>query len=303
MKSLADAVEFNETIPLDLMMCNKNQTWKLAHFLSRDFAMELPSVYIHIFYDILDWDIVSARYLPSDVIIRFGHLINWRIFLNNGFPKSIDALYANYAKIKDNIDMFFNIHLKRRYYNTPFIMKFHDIVDWRWISKNIIVDEEILLKFWDKFIKRYISKKQIITVRVVREYADELDWNAVSKRNVRDILYVARDYLNWEIICRKSKLPDYILCSYDKYLNWANVAKYQSLSEWFIEKYMSRLDMRLVCEYQNLSYEFIKKNRNKIIFGSLIVNNNYNKPNSIKIAYIHDQFIVIRPQASNVIFA
>ena len=301
--SLASCLNFGVLVPIYLFLPNKNQTWKLCHFLGVDFVATLPKTleYITIFESIINWDILSAQYLPGNVIAKYQDKINWRVFLRNGHEKDVKSLFAAYDKIKSNNDLFFSVHMKRRYYNTPFILLFHDIVDWRWIAKNIKVDEEILFKYWEKFPKQYISRYQIITPKIVNEYCDDINWEIVSKKNVRKILYVARQYLNWESVCRK-KIPDYVLCEYIHYIHWENVAKYQDLSEWFIEKFINKLNMRVVCEYQNLSYDFIKKHKDNLYFNYLEKNKHYNKFNSIKIVLVDSQYLVIKPQPGKLVF-
>ena len=301
--SIASCINFGECVPLYLFLPNKNQTWKLCHFLGVDFAMTFPKTleYITIFEQIINWDILSAHPLPGSVIVKYQDKINWRVFLCNGHAKDVKCLYEAYDKIKNNNDLFFSVHMKRRYYNTPFILLFNEIVDWRWIAKNVKVDEEILLKFWDKFPKQYISRYQTITPKIVNEYADDINWEIVSKKNVRKVLYVARHFLNWEYVCRK-KIPDYVLCEYTQFIHWDNVSKYQELSEWFIEKFMSKLNMRIVCEYQNLSYEFIKKYKDVLYFNYLEKNRHYNKSNSIKIILIDGQYLIIKPQLGKIVF-
>jgi hypothetical protein len=301
--SLASCSNFGEHVPLNLLMPNKNQNWKLCHFLGVDFAMEIAKTdnYINIFADILDWDIISSRYLSGPVIIKFKDKINWRIFLRNEQPKDIECLYQVYDKIRENSDLFFNVRMKRRYYNTYFIHKFHDIVDWNWVAKNIKVEEKTLITYWHKFPKQYISKYQHITPKIIKEYADDINWTVVSKKNVRDILYTARNYLKWDIICKKN-IPDYILCNYEKYLHWDNVAKYQSLSEWFIIKYVHNLNMMTICETQNLSYNFLQTYKNKLYFNKLIKNKHYNKTGCIKILLIDNQYFIINPAEGKVLF-
>jgi hypothetical protein len=280
-------------------MPNKNITWKLGAFLSHDTVhkLVLSLEQIDIIHDVVDWDIVSSYNLPTFFILKHKKLINWPIYLQNEYPKDIKTLIQVKDKITENQHLFYDMYMKRKYYTPEFINNFAYMIDWNWVCKNIKLDENMLLTYWDKFRNSSVAKYQNITDRVAKIKLHSINWIIASKKKLSEYtISLARNYVNWELICKyQKKLSISFLHHFNAYLHWPNTSKYQELTDSFIIKYHTRLNMTLVCTYQNMSLATIRELENIIKFDVLIKNNNYNKPNTIQITTNGKLYFVIEP--------
>jgi hypothetical protein len=294
-----DSINFNKYVPINFGLPNANLNWRLSKFLDVNILnrMHLTEPQIDCLADILDWDIISNLELSGYMFVKHKDRINWEIFLQNDHPKEINFLVDVQDKLIEHQYLFFNPRMKRKYYNTPFILVFYNLIDWRWLVKNVKLDEYILLKFWEKFKPNDISRYQTITATIAKQKINRINWRIAGKRPLdEEVIHIANDYLDWETICKRQKnMSEATLIKFIHKLHWKNVSKYQKLSDAFIRKYRKKLDMHLVSQYQNLSIDLIKELEPFIDFELLIKNKNYNKPNTIQVFTNGKKYFIIEP--------
>lgn len=297
-KKISNAQNFSKYVPVDFGLPNKNLNWKLADFLDIDILNKICNVtQADALYDVIDWNNISHDEIPGPIMVHNKDRINWSIFLRNKKPKEINYLIDVKDKLTENQSIFFNPRIKKRYYNTPFILVFPELIDFRWLIKNIKLDEYVLLKFWDKFKPNDISRYQNITYAVAKEKLYQINWLIASKRLLDEqTITLANELVNWQIICRRQKgLSEEFLTKFAKQLHWGNVSRYQQLTPAFILKYRKKLNMYIISEYQNMQIELIKELEPCLDFANLIKNKHYNKQNSIQIASNGKLYFIIEP--------
>ena len=297
-KPLTTSENYNKYVPVSFGMPNKNITWKLGNFLPHEIIHRLILLpeQIEAMYDLVDWDIISTYNLTGDFLLRYKHLINWKIYIKNDHIKSINDLVLVKDKIIENKHIFMDIRIKRKYYTIPFVKEFSSIIDWKWLCKNVKLNEDILLTFWNKFKHNSISKYQQITTNIAKKKLASVNWIIASKRKLSEnTISLARNYVSWELICRYQKLSAKFLNAFVTYLHWANTSMYQVLPDDFIVRYHKKLNMSLVCIYQKLSISTIKELEHVLKFDLLYKNKYYNQPGEIQIATNGKQYFVIEP--------
>jgi len=292
---------FNKYVPINFGLPSSNLNWKLAQFLTIDFLTRtyigLPQQ-IDAMADIINWDIISTRELPGPLFVKHANKINWAAFLQNGKPKEINFLIDVKDKLIENIDVFYDSRLRKRYYNTPFLLVFPNLIDWRWAAKNVQLEEYVLLKFWDKMPINRISKYQQITDTIALEKKDQINWQLVSRRPLSEkIMNLVADQLNWDTICRRQRnlSEDFLTKNADR-LRWRIIARYQLLTPAFIRKYARKLDMALISQYQDLPIDFVREFENQLDFSLLAKNKHYNKSDTIQVlSNGRDWFVIDQP--------
>ena len=297
--SLITSENYNKYVPVSFCMPNKNITWKLGMFLTADTIHKLSLLpeQIEAIPDLVDWDIISTRDLNVNFLIKYKDNINWEIFLQNEHPKPINTLIQVKEKIAENQHLFYNTRMKTRYYTQEFIFAFTHMIDWKWLCKNIKLKERTLLTFWNKFNKNHIAKYQKITDNIARQKISEINWLIAGKRKLSEnTISLARNYVNWETICKyQKKLSIKFLEYFALYLNWDKVSKYQTLSDDFIIKYHKKLNMPIVSMYQNMSVKTIKELEAFLKFDILLQNQHYNKPGTIQVISNGTYYFIVEP--------
>lgn len=294
-----DSAAFDKYVPVNFGLPNANQNWKLSKFLEKDMLNTFPltEMQIDALADILDWDIISSLELSGPMFVKHKDRINWEIFLQNGHPKEINFLLDVYDKLVEHQYLFFHPRMKKKYYNTPFILVFSNLIDWKWLVKNVKLDEYVLLKFWDKFKPNDISRYQSITYTIAKQKLNSINWVIAGKHSLpEEVICIAHDYLVWAIICKRQKgLSEELLVRFANRLHWKNVSRYQRLTPNFIRKYRKKLDMQLISQYQDLPIDLIKDFEECIDFSLLAKNKNYNKPNKIQITTNGKNYFIVEP--------
>jgi hypothetical protein len=294
-----DSTTFDKYVPVNFGLPNANQNWKLSKFLEKDILNTLPltETQIDALSDVLDWDIISSLELSGPMFVKHKDRINWEIFLQNGHPKEINFLLDVQEKLVEHQYLFFHPRMKKKYYNTPFILVFSNLIDWKWLVKNVKLDEYVLLKFWDKFKPNDISRYQLITYNIAKQKLNSINWIIAGKHPMQEeVIYIAHDYLVWATICKRQKgLSEELLVRFANRLHWKNVSRYQRLTPNFIRKYRKKLDMQLISQYQDLPVDLIKELEDLIDFSLLVKNKNYNKPNKIQITTNGKNYFIIEP--------
>ena len=296
--ALTTSESFNKYVPVSFGMPNKNITWKLGRFLPHEtiHKMALLPEQVEAMFDLVDWDVISTYDLPGSFLLKYKHLINWKVYIQNEHIKKISDLLVVHSKIIEHRKLFIDVRLKRKYYTIPFIREFASIIDWKWLCKNIKLDEDTLLMFWDKFKNNHISKYQNITDRVAKKKLISINWIIASKKKLSEsTISLARNYVNWELICRYQKLSPKFINYFAAYIHWSNIAIYQTLTDEFILKYKKKLNMTLVSMYQKMSISTLKELDQVLKFDLLFKNKHYNKPGAIYIATNGKQYFVIEP--------
>lgn len=290
---------FNKYVPVNFGLPNASQNWKLSKFLEKDILNRFPLLesQIECMADIVDWDIVSSLELSGTMFVKHKNRINWEIFLQNEHPKEINFLIDVQDKLFEHQSLFFRSRMKRLYYNTPFILVFPNLIDWKWLIKHIKLDEYMLLKFWDKFKPNDIARYQTITPFIAKQKLNSINWIIAGKHHMLEaVICIAHDYLVWETICKRQKnLSEELLTKFAYKLHWKNVSRYQSLTSAFIRKYSKKLDMRLVSQYQDLAIDLIKEYEGVIDFELLMKNKHFNKPGCAQIVTNGQNYFVIEP--------
>lgn len=270
----------------------------LISFLPSDVLSRLPldEQEIDRYHACLDWDIMSSKFLPSRIIVKYAELINWPIFLKNGQPKEINYLMEVVEKLEENREIFFDVRIKKLYYTTSFILTFPQFVDWKWCCKHLNLDESVILKYWNKLNPSHISKYQTITDTIYKEKKNSIDWKLASRNKLPEyILREMKDMFNWDLISKKQKLNEKFLIDHSDYLNWDLVARYQELSMPFIERFIRKLPTKVISKYQDLTPEIIVKFSHLLDFDLLAINQNFNKLDSIQIVKSAGVWFLIEP--------
>jgi hypothetical protein len=273
--------------------------WLLSSVLDANVISRLPLKCFHIDYYMrtdkskLNWEILSARYLDGWIFVKYQDLINWEAFILNGKPKELLYLIEiKHILLKYNY-LFFRDEVKKMYYNIAFISAFPEIIDWRWCSKYVELNDYIIRKYWSKIPVDTLCKYQTLTDNILQEKKYNLNWSYICKNPLSDYLIEKyKELVDWAIICKHQKISDDILKKCISFIkenkkSVKNICKYQILKESFIED-NKWLDRENVLQYQNLSVEFIKRNADYIDLEILCKNNNYNKPGCVQIIkHIH----------------
>ncbi len=298
-KKLTDDTNFNKYVPIDFGLPNKDLNWRMGAFIDMDRINKIPfnEYQIDVLADILDWDIISTMELSGPMMVKHKDNINWEVFLRNGKPKEINYLIDVKDKLIEHNNLFFNPRMKRKYYNTPFVLVFPTMIDFKWLVKHVKLEEYVLLKFWNKFKPNDIAKYQNITYAVAKEKLNQINWLIASRKPLtEDTIALAHDFVNWQVICRRQKhLSEDFLIKFIKKLHWANVSKYQTLTDKFIRTYRKKLDLCMVSEYQNMSIDTIRELELSLDFDKMAKNKNYNKPGKIQIVSNGTSYFVIEP--------
>lgn len=294
-----DSITFDKYVPVNFGLPNPNQNWRLSKFLEKDILDTFPltDTQIDALADVLDWDLISSLELSGPIFVKHKDRINWEIFLQNGYPKEINFLLDVLDKLIEHQYLFFHPRMKKKYYNTPFILVFNNLIDWNWLVKNVKLDEYMLQKFWDKFRPNDISRYQTITPTIAKQKLNSINWIIAGKHPLQEeVIHIAHDYLVWETICKRQKdLSEELLIKFANKLHWKNVSRYQRLTPGFIRKYRKKLDMQLITQYQDLPADLIKELEDAIDFSLLLKNKNYNRPNKIQITTNGKNYFIIEP--------
>lgn len=237
----------------------------------------------------LDWDVMSGKNLSYHTVKTHYNKINWPIFIQNKYHKSIEILDLIHSEIYDNEELFCDNTIKRQYYSTYFIKNFTPLIDWNWCLINCILPDFVILNYWDTLDISQVCKYQKLSLNILRLKKYELKWDIISCKPLKEeIITEFKDFVNWLNICIHQKLSiDFIEnhLIYFKYIDNCKklLPKHQILSETFISNHILYLDMSSVCLYQNLSIQFIQTHTKNIDFEQLMLNNHYNKEGTIQI--------------------
>lgn len=264
-----------------------DHNWRLLQFIDKDLLsrMHLTPPQIDGLATCLNWDILSTKYLPGWIFVKYKDLINWDVFLNNGHKKELIYLIKVRDKMRDNQNIFFIEKNKAAYYTPMFMSAFPELVDWNWCGRNLELSEYIILRHWNKISINIICKHQKLTEKIMREKVDKIKWRLASKNKMsEEFIEEFSEYFHWDQICKYQTLSAKFLdqhmlrCSHS-----ATLSRYQKLPGWFIRKHRSLLDMTLVSRYQDMSVDFLRVCSHILDRNALAKNINYNKPNTIQV--------------------
>lgn len=293
------SLHYNKYTPYYLWLSTKNQTFKLGAFLPNDLLDKLPlnNHQIAAFADQLDWDVLSELEIAGPLMVKYKDKINWDIFLRNGKPKEINYLINVRDKLIEHQSVFFSHRIKKRYYNTPFVLIFDNMIDWKWLIKNKKLEDYVLLKYWHKFKPNDISRYQTITYEVAKEKLGHINWGIAGKHKLSEsTIELASDYLNWQVVCRRQKrLSESFLTRFANRLHWLNTSIYQTLTPAFIRKFIKKLNIPAISEYQNMPIDLIRELEDRLDFSKLVKNKHYNKSGSIQITTNGIAYFIIEP--------
>ena len=237
-------------------------------------------------YHKLNWTILSTKLLTSYIMFKYSDKINWRIFLLNKYPKSINGLIPNKEKILKNSDIFHNNNIRRQYYTNNFIYYFPEVVNWKWVSRHVKLNEQNIIKYWNYLNKKLISKYQMISEQFMMTHKKELCWRQLCKKPLSSNCVIhCKNYVSWCILLKNNKYDSAILEQIKDYFYGSSevIASTQILSNEFIDKNCHWLDMETISEYQNISYDLLKKHINNLSLEKLLKNPNMNTANGIQI--------------------
>lgn len=271
--------------------------WRLMSFLNSDLLSKLPLTgsQIDVFSDILNWDILSNKFLPGWIIVKYADKIDWPSFLINKQKKNILSLFKVKHKLEENKDLFLkNIYVKNMYYSSIFLVTFPDLVDWNWCAKNKQIEEYILLRYWNKMKINIISKYQKLSENVLDIKKNELNWEFICKNKLSEqLINKFHNYVKWPLICKHQELSESFILENKSCCNKNIISQYQKLSDIFIINNHKWLNMDLISLYQDLSIEFIKEYHNLLNLDNLIINKNFNTKNNIQIIKNDNVFYII----------
>jgi hypothetical protein len=289
-------------------LSNGDYNHKLLSYLDNDILSRvvLTDFQIDHFSHRLNWDIMSSHEIPGRSMVKYKHLIDWRIFLTNGARKEINALVQLDDILSLHADIFDNVRIRYLYYTNDFLLVFPQYVDWDWAAEHIKLSDYTLLKYWNRMNVNIISKYQQLSESVVSEKKFSINWK-VAKQTILSDVHLAElvNLLNFNIVCKNQILSEdyiekYFIADSSKIVKLSNrkklttlnisfdslklVSKYQQLSEGFIKKYITILDMSIISKYQNMSIDFIRDNIDNLSCIDLYNNEHYNKPDTIQIS-------------------
>lgn len=267
----------------DFGLHHDDYNWKLLQFLDQETLSRLPlhDFQIDALADYLDWDIMSSRKLSGWLFVKHKDRINWRAFIVNKQPKTLIHLDQVRDKLNENADLFLTPHnpyIKRMYYTPMFMSMFPNLVDWKWCSKNIQIDEFLLYKFWNRLNITTISKYQNMSEEFMRENSSRIKWQYVCKRPLREkFIDEMAHCVDWYAVAKYQKLSSDFMKKFMGRLDPYVVSRYQPLDMSFIEEYRPWLKMPVISQYQNMTVEYLKNNIQYLNRDNLLLNKNYNK--------------------------
>jgi hypothetical protein len=269
-------------------------TWlnnKLIFYMERETLsrLNLNDDQIDLLAHRLDWNIMSSKNLSYRIIKTHYNKINWPIYIQNKYRKTIEILDLIHDEIYDNAELFGDPNIKRQYYSTYFITNFNDLIDWNWCLAKCILPDIVLLKYWHILDIYQVCRYQKLSLNILRAKKYELKWDILSCKILEeDIVSEFKDIVNWYNVCIHQKLSIDFIESHLIYLKYIDkcssiLPQYQTLSETFIHNHIMFLNMSAVCLYQKLSLQFIKEHAKYIDFEQLLLNKHYNCEGSVQI--------------------
>lgn len=261
--------------------------WRLASFIDQDILSELPLTDMQIDYlsDKLNWQIVSKKDLPRWLAIKYANKINWPIFLNNNFVKSLQFLIDIKKYIKNYINAFNSEKNKNTYYTNEFLLALPDVVDWAWCCRWIQLDTSTLLKYWNRMLIDDICQWQQLSVDIMEKKLNEINWRLAVKTTTIPITFIEyhADYFDWDQLAQYQQLPSAFWDIHMLRLDSKILPKYQKLNNWFILKHHRSLNIKILSQYQNFDFEFLTSHMHILDRTRLLKNNHFNKPGSVQI--------------------
>jgi hypothetical protein len=247
----------------------------------------LPDLRILNKYNIIKWDIYSARDLSLDHIDIFYEYIHMPTYLN-----FIESQFSQITKQQiDNIELLcsytssYNIvkkHAqanKKFYFVEDFLIIFKECVDLH-TDLNYLNNEKLILNYvnilplssFESVITNIKIENTLLIDKIIARYNNYRFeqyhiYRLIFKHQIIPYSYIIQNYKKWSY--------DIWLCIilYQKFtetqllelLDLISILRYMisfhyNLSEDFIIKYHKKLDMNTVSEFQALSWKFIKEN-------------------------------------------
>lgn len=270
---------------------------KFLEFINKDVLSKLPMTdnQLYELKNYLNWDIISNRYLSRIVLRLCYDKINWVIFLTNGKVKDLISLIDHKDKLYENQHIFLKPKIRYWYYTPNFTNAFPDLIDWKWYAKNIPdIPNYIMLKFFDKFGESLFKYQSVDSI--VEKKLTLINWNYASQNKLSEkSIHLAKDQVNWLMICKYQKLSCNFMREHFNYLFIDQICKYQNLQDDFILEYSKKLNLIIVSRYQKLSYDFIVQNFGILSLENLEKNKHFNKKNTIQVFKRNEVYYVIRP--------
>lgn len=283
---------------------NDDFNWVLLKYLSPAYLSKVPLLDFQIDYlaNKLDWVYMSKKNLSKYIIIKHHNKINWPLFLTNGFKKDMstldqvrDTFFKYIYVINDNKDTYFK--------NIEFIQAFPEIVDWKYVAKNIQIPDNLLLRHWSKMSINSISIHQKLSSKVMSIKRSNINWRYACRKPISEfMLSELSDSLDWNMVCKYQILSESFIIKHKSKCNAYHISRYQKLSDSFILQYRNWLNMEIISQYQNMSSSTLRKLLASLSIPKLLKNKNYNHPDTVQIIQSTDKkrwYIIDEPMISD----
>lgn len=240
-----------------------------------------------------DWDKISKRKLPKEIIDEFKTKINWTIFSEvqneSALEESLDNLDWYYVakneqisvdfikKYKDKFDFCVhepNFYRKLNLNDFKYLIESNIKINWEHCPFLEMLTEDFIREYKDRIDFKRLFENQKLSLEFIIEFKDKLEIEHLSeyRKNIdkefidalKDDVYSTKwgfrfflenRYISEELI---EYLNEYKPFTKD---DWHSVSAYQTnLSNEFVEKYKDNLDWKSLCEYRkNWTIEELRK--------------------------------------------
>ena len=155
-------------------------------------------------------------------------------------------------------------------YDLPesFMEKFHDILNWKFISmkqdldRDFIMRNKDLISFEDLNLKNYMKLED----KDIKHLSNKINWNYISMRDDLSVMFVRehKDKLNWSYVSINISFTEEEMEEFSEYIDWKMATICQVYSDDFSEKHelnqyvdeMKSNSMELVEEFNERTKEF-----------------------------------------------
>jgi hypothetical protein len=82
--------------------------------------------------------------------------------------------------------------------------------DWRYISRNCVLTEQILEEFKDKFIWERVCWNETFSLYLLDKFVDYVDWDIISQYYgmPKEFMEKHKYYINWELAYDSDNVPE-----------------------------------------------------------------------------------------------
>lgn len=124
-----------------------------------------------------------------------------------------------------------------------------------------------------KSLQKHICKDIQLSDFFIQKHSEYLDWRVVSRYQKMPEYLIERfkKKVYWDYISKYQKLSENFMMEHERYLIWRGqmgICKYQKMSMKFIDKFYRKVSWGLVTKYQKLSEQFIEKHSSHIPMGT-----------------------------------